>query len=308
MADTDGAKAIFIDCNQQLGTLWPRALSPQDPPIHVNYEPFDKSRIAEIAAGFPIIIVDHSYFPAELLERCVGLKHIVFLGTGAASYIDMAAAERLGISVDIIKNYGDTAVAEHTIALMFAAARQVALMDREIRQGTWVPRAGVQLLGKTLGLLGLGGIGREVARIARGMGMEVVAWNRSPVAGDSAEMLPLEEVLERADVLSLHMAFNDETNGFLDAVKIARMKPGALLVNTARGGLVAEFALLEALRTGHIAHAALDVFHSEPLKGDHPLTGLDNVTLTAHCAFRTPEASINLLRRGIELAARAMGR
>jgi D-3-phosphoglycerate dehydrogenase len=159
----------------------------------------------------------------------------------------------------------------------------------------------MQLLGKTLGIVGLGGIGREVARVAKGIGMEVIAYNRTPRADAGVPLVDIDTLLKRADVVSLHLTLGDETRGFLGAERIARMKPGALLINTARGALVDEAALLAALQSGQIGHAGLDVFHAEPLKVDHPLTKMPNVTLTSHAAFRTLEASMTLLRRAIDI-------
>jgi D-3-phosphoglycerate dehydrogenase len=212
------------------------------------------------------------------------------------SLADLAARD---IKVHIIRNYGDTAVAEHSIALMFAACRDIARMDREVRAGVWTPHEGVQLLGKTLGVIGLGGIGGEVLRMGRGLGMEVIAWNRSPRPG--APLVALDELLARSDVISMNLTLNDETRGFLGAAQFARMKPGVIFVNTARAGLVDETAFIAALREGRIRHAGLDVFHAEPLKPDDPLAHMDNVTLTAHAAFRTLEASMTLLRRAIDI-------
>ena len=228
----------------------------------------------------------------------------MFLGTGAASYMNVAEIEALGVKVHTIKGYGDTAVAEQTIALMMAACRDLARMDRNIRAGTWQPLEGVQVFGKTLGIIGLGGIGAEVARIAKGMGMEVIAWNRTRRADADVPMVELDALLQKSDVVSLNLTLNDETRGFLDKTRIARMKPGAILVNTARGALVDEAALIEALNSGHIRHAGLDVFHNEPLKADHPLARMENVTLSAHAAFRTLEASMTLLRRAIDIVKR----
>jgi D-3-phosphoglycerate dehydrogenase len=206
-----------------------------------------------------------------------------------------------GVTVHTIKGYGDTAVAEHTIALMFAAARDIARMDREVRGGIWTPQEGVQLLGKTLGVIGLGGIGREVTRIAKGIGMEVIAYNRTPRPDAGVTLVDIDTLLAKSDVVSLNLVLNDETRGFLGKERIARMKPGVILVNTARGALTDEAALIDALRSGHIRHAGLDVFHAEPLKADHPLAKLPNVTLTSHAAFRTQEASMTLLRRAIDI-------
>lgn len=292
-------KAIFIDCNAQLGAVWQSVIRPDDPPVTINSTPFEKNELPRVIGDNDVAIDDHSYMPTDLVRQCKRLKHIVFLGTGAASYMNVAEIEALGVKVHTIRGYGNTAVAEHTIALMMACCRDLARMDRNIRAGTWQPLEGMQVLGKTLGVIGYGGIGAEVARIAKGMGMEVIVWNRS--TRPDAPLTDLDELLQRSDIVSLNLALNDETRGFLDAARIAQMKPGAILVNTARGALVDEAALIEALNSGHIRHAGLDVFHSEPLKADHPLAHLPNVTLSAHAAFRTLEASMTLLRRAIDI-------
>lgn len=297
-------KALFLDCNQQLGPIFERVRRADDPPIGINYEPYDRATIPQLIAGYPIVLDDHSYLPTETVRQCPDLRHVVFLGTGAASYMDVDALKELGVAVHIIKGYGDTAVAEHTIALMWAAARDLARMDRDVRAGTWTTREGMQLTGKTLGLIGLGGIGREVARIASGMGMRVIAWNRRPLPDAPVPQVSLDDLLAQADVLSLHLVLGDETRHFLDAARLSQLKPGCLFVNTARGALVEEAVFLAALESGQIAHAALDVFHEEPLKPGHALTRLANVTLSAHSAFRTPEASENLLRRAIDITRR----
>jgi D-3-phosphoglycerate dehydrogenase len=186
-------------------------------------------------------------------------------------------------------------VAECAIALMWSAARGIAKMDREMRAGNWLREDGMQLTGKTLGLIGFGGIAAEVARIALGSGMRVIAWNRSPKSFAGVEFVGIDTLLARSHVVSLHLLLNDETRGFLTRERIAAMRPGVLLVNTARGAMVDEAAMIDALKSGHIRHAGLDVFNVEPLPADHPLTKLPNVTLSAHSAFRTPEANENLI-------------
>jgi len=301
-------RTLFIDCNDQLAPVWQRVLRPDDPPITVNMVPFARGDLPHILAGHDICIDDHSYLPTDLVAQCRGLKHVVFLGTGAASYMNVAELTALGVTVHTIKGYGDTAVAEHTIALMMACGRDIARMDRGIRTGTWTPREGMQLSAKTLGIIGLGGIGREVARIAHGIGMKVVAWNRSPRPDAGIARVDLDTLLATADVVSLHLALNEETRGFLDAGRIARLKPGAILINTARGALTDEAALIAAVKSGHIRHAGLDVFHAEPLRPDHPLANMHNVTLTAHAAFRTLEASMTLLRRAIDIVRGIVGK
>ena len=294
-------KSIFIDCNHQLEPIWRRVHRAGDPAITVNTAPYKVEDLPTLLDGYDVALDDHSYMPTEYIAQCKKLKHIVFLGTGAASYMNIAELKELGVTVHIIRGYGDTAVAEHTIALMFACAREIAKMDRTLRAGTWKPLEGMQLLGKTIGVIGLGGIGNETARIAKGIGMNVIAYNRTKHADAPVPLVDIDELLETSDVVSLNLVLNDETRNFLNAERIARMKPGAILVNTARGALVDEEAMLAALRSGHIGHAGLDVFHSEPLKGDHPLTTMENVTISAHAAFRTIEASETLLRRAIDI-------
>jgi D-3-phosphoglycerate dehydrogenase len=178
---------------------------------------------------------------------------------------------------------------------MWASARVLAQMDREMRVGNWLREDAMQLTGKTLGLIGFGGIAAEVARMALGSGMRVIAWNRTPKAFSGVEFVSLDRLLADSHVVSLHLLLNDETRGFLSRERIAALRPGVILVNTARGALVDEAAMIDALKSGHIRHAGLDVFNVEPLPRDHPLTKLPNVTLSAHSAFRTPEASENLI-------------
>src|SRR5471032_3604285 len=172
-------KSIFLDCNDQSAPVWARVIRPDDRKIDVNTTPFKREELPLLLAGYDIALDDHSYMPTELVARCKQLKHIVFLGTGAASYMNVDELKSHGVTVHTIKGYGDTAVAEHSIALLLAASRDIARIDREVRGGIWTPQEGVQLFGKTLGVIGLGGIGREVARIAKGMGMDVIAYNRT---------------------------------------------------------------------------------------------------------------------------------
>jgi D-3-phosphoglycerate dehydrogenase / 2-oxoglutarate reductase len=300
-------RSIFIDCNNQLAPVFERVYRADDPPIALNGKAFSSDELPQLLSGYEICLDDHSYLPTELVTQCRGLKHVVFLGTGASSYMDVSALKALRIEVHTIKGYGDTAVAEHTIALICAACRDLARMDRAVRKGTWEPLEGIELKGKTVGLIGMGGIGREVARIAHGMGMRVLTWNRTMRQEPHGALVDLDTLLARSDIISLHLALNEETRGFLDAERIARMRRGVILVNTARGALVDEAALIAALGSGHIRHAGLDVFHVEPLKPDHPLALLDNVTLTSHAAFRTLEASMTLIRRAIDIVRRIHG-
>ncbi len=294
-------RGVFVDANESLAAIFERQEREGDPRVRINRDPnITPAQWPALVDGAEIAIVDHTALPTDIARKCNGLKHVVFLGTGARSYMNPEELAELGIAVHLIKGYGDTAVAEAAIALMWASARVIAQMDREMRAGNWLREVGMQLTGKTLGLIGFGGIAAEVARIALGGGMRVIAWNRSPKTCPGVEFVGLETLLGSSDVVSLHLLLNDDTRRFLSRQRIAAMKAGAILINTARGALVDEAAMIDALKSGHLRHAGLDVFNVEPLPADHPLTKLPNVTLSAHSAFRTPEASENLIHAAWE--------
>jgi D-3-phosphoglycerate dehydrogenase / 2-oxoglutarate reductase len=294
-------RGVFVDANGSLADIFERQRKSGDPPVRINRNADIKSEdMPALLDGAETVVIDHTALPTDVAKRCNGLKHVVFLGTGARSYMNPEELAELGIAVHLIKGYGDTAVAECAIALMWAAARGIAKMDREMRVGNWLREDGMQLTGKTLGLVGFGGIAAEVARIALGSGMKVIAWNRSQRQFAGVEFVALETLLAQSHVVSLHLLLNDETRGFLSRERISAMKPGVILINTARGAVVDEAAMIEALRSGHIRHAGLDVFNIEPLPVDHALTKIPNVTLSAHSAFRTPEASENLIHAAWE--------
>jgi D-3-phosphoglycerate dehydrogenase len=289
-------RGVFVDANRSLADIFERLNRPGDPSVRINRDPdITADLMPTLLDGAEIVVIDHTPLPTDVARRCTGLKHVVFLGTGARSYMNPEELAELGIEVHLIKGYGDTAVAECAIALMWAAARGIARMDREMRAGNWLREDGMQLTGKILGLIGFGGIATEVARIALGSGIRVLAWNRSPKSFAGVDFVTLEKLLAESQVVSLHLLLNDETRGFLSSQRIAAMKPGVILVNTARAAVVDEAAMIDALKSGHIRHAGLDVFNTEPLPAGHPLTRLPNVTLSAHSAFRTPEASENLM-------------
>ena len=301
-------RGVFVDANEALAVIFERLEKPGDPKVRIHRDPdITPDQWPKLLDGAEIAVVDHTALPTEIARQCTGLKHVVFLGTGARSYMNPEELGEIGIEVHLIKGYGDTAVAECAIALMWAAARGIAQMDREMRAGNWLREDGMQLTGKTLGLIGFGGIAAEVARIALGSGMKVIAWNRSPKDFSGVDFVTLDRLLAESDVVSLHLLLNDETRGFLSAKHIAAMKPGVILVNTARAAMVDEAAMIAALKSGHIRHAGLDVFNTEPLPKDHALTKLPNVTLSAHSAFRTPEASENLIHAAWEHCRRIAG-
>ncbi len=239
----------------------------------------------------------YSRFTAEVLEALPDLKLISILGTGTDN-VDLEAATRLGIAVTNVPGASTVSVAELTIALMFAAARNVARADRAIRSGEWRHVQGIELRGKTMGVVGLGAIGQEVATMARALGMNVVAWSMTRddqrLRRVGATGMELDELLRVSDVVSLHVRSSAETAGLIGARELSLMKPTAILVNTARGALVDEAALADALASGRLGAAGLDVFAQEPIPDGSPLTKLDNVVLTPHFGWVTDEATARL--------------
>ena len=294
--------ATFIDCPQFLADLYTDDLREIVPDLALSVGSPDREQVLAMLKDCVVAVNDHTDFDEAVLAACPALKAIVFMGTGASSYIDLDAAERLGITVRTISGYGDRSVAEHAVALMFAAGRKIAAMDRAIRDGRWETLDSIEVAGKTLGVVGTGGIGQQMARLGDALGMTVIAWNRSGVPTDlPCTAADLDDLMARADIVSLHLALTNDTRGLIDRRRIGLMKPGAILINTARGALVDEPALVEALRSGQLGHAGLDVFADEPLAPGNGLTDLSNVTLTAHAGFMTREASSRLLRMALDL-------
>ena len=239
-----------------------------------------------------------SRFTAEVLEQCPTLRLVSIWGTGTDN-VDLAAARRLGIRVTNTPGVSAIAVAEHTLALIMAVAKRLVQVDQQVRQGQW-PRAMVtELRGKTLGLIGTGAIGREVARLGAGIGMRVIAWSFHP-RDDVAERVSFDEVFRQSDVLSIHVRLSPDTSGLIRREQFELMRPGAILINTARGGVVNEADLVQALQANRIAGAGLDVFAIEPLPPDSPLSRLPNVVLSPHAAGITPEATEAGLALAIE--------
>lgn len=239
-------------------------------------------------------------WPAEALRQLPRLRMITTCSIGT-DMIDLGVARERGIVV--CNQPGRTApvVAEHAFGLMFALAKRAAFFTAAMRAGRWPRMDNVFLQGKTLGIVGTGHIGAEMARLGRAIGMHVIAWTYHP-SSEKAERLgiryvDLDELLRTADVISLHIKLTDDSRRLIGTREFALMKPGALLINCARAGMVDTEALVEALKTGHLGGAAVDVFDQEPLPPDHPLLACDQVVLTPHCADMTPEG-VELLNEG----------
>lgn len=251
-----------------------------------------EARLIELLHDVDGAIIGVVPMTARVLESAPRLKVISMHGVGV-DHVDLTAAARLGIVVANCPGTNDQAVADLAIGLMIAIARKIPQVDRHLRQGGWGRHAGSELWNKTLGLIGLGRIGRGVAKRALGFDMQVLVYDPyvrpEQVDLPGVRLTSFEEVLKSVDFLSLHAVLNDETRNMLSIEQFRMMKSTAYLVNTARGGLIDEQALYQALTTGLIAGAALDVFVEEPPIGS-PLLELGNVVLTPHIGAHTQEA------------------
>jgi len=240
-------------------------------------------------------------WPAEALRALPSLRMATVCGIGTDAF-DLALARELGITVCNIPGKTAPIVAEHAFGLMLAIAKRAYFQTAELKAGRWTGGDNVYLHGKVLGIVGTGQIGASMARLAQAMGMQVLAWTFNPTPARAAELgvrfVGLDELLRVADVVSLHVKLTDRSRGLIRARELALMKPGALLVNTARGAIVDTEALVEALRAGRLGGAALDVFDTEPLPPDHPILTCEQVVLTAHNADQTPEG-MELLNAGV---------
>jgi glyoxylate reductase len=243
-------------------------------------------------AGLLCLLTDR--IDQNLLDAMPDLKFVSSMSVGV-DHVDVKALTERGIPLGHTPGVLVDTTADANFALLLAAARRVVEADRFVRAGQWHSEnawspdffAGKDVSGATLGILGLGEIGQAVARRAAGFGMDVLAWNRSPRKVPGVENVTLEELLLRSDFVSVNVALTDETRNLLDEEKIAMMKPGSVLVNTARGGIVDETALAHALSSGHLYAAGIDVFAREPVEPDNPLLSLPNVVVVPHIGSAT---------------------
>jgi phosphoglycerate dehydrogenase-like enzyme len=254
-------------------------------------------------AEIVINIRAHARFTDRVLEACPRLRLVSIWGTGTDN-VDLAACRARGVAVTNTPGVNAHAVAEHTVALMLAVTRRVPAMDRDTRAGQWPRGLLVQLEGRTVGLVGLGAIGSRVAQLLRPFGVRLLAATYGADAGRAAAAgarhVPVEALLGESDIVSLHLRLSADTQGYLGRQRLGLMKPTAFLVNTARGGLVDKAALVDALRDGRLAGAALDVFHEEPIPEGDPILGLPNVVLTPHNGGMTREVIDAGLLRAVE--------
>jgi len=267
----------------------------------------DEAALVRRLDGYEILVAirERTRFPASLLSRLPRLELLALTGRNSG-HVDVTAATAGGVLVAETGGSGAGTV-ELTIGLLVAVVRRIAQEDRALRAGRWQTSIGVELAGKTLGVVGLGRIGSRIAAFGKFLGMRVLAWGPTLTAeratASGATFVPLETLLAESDVVSLHTRLSDLTRGMIGARGLGLMKPTAYLVNTARGPLVDEAALLETLRDRRIAGAALDVYDKEPLPFDHPLLGLDNVVLTPHLGYVTREGYEAFFREVVDNVA-----
>ncbi len=239
-------------------------------------------------------------WPGDALRALPKLRMITTCSIGT-DMIDLQAASDMGIVVSNQPGRTAGVVAEHIFGLMFAAAKRAAFQTAELKAGRWARRENILLQGKTLGVVGTGNVGAEIARLANALGMNVIAWTFNPsprrASALGVRFVELDDLLRESDVVSLNLRLSDDTAGLVGERELGLMKQGALLVNGGRGELVDTAALVSALNSGHLAGAALDVFDIEPLPPDHPILDCEQVVLTPHMADQTPEG-IELLNEG----------
>jgi D-3-phosphoglycerate dehydrogenase / 2-oxoglutarate reductase len=265
--------------------------------------------LAEGGGWDALVVRSQTRVDAELLAAAGPRLSVVAVASVGTDRVDLAAAARAGVMVVNAPTGSTVAAAEHTMALMLALLRKIPSADASVRRGEWerARYVGAELQHRTLGIIGLGKIGKAVARRAAAFEMRVIAhdpWLSSEQAAPYAtRLVELPELLASADVITVHVTLTPETRGLIGEAQIATMKPGAFVVNVARGGLVDESALAGALRSGHLGGAAVDVFTTEPLAADNPLLGAPNTILTPHLGASTSEAQG---RAGVEMAERLL--
>jgi phosphoglycerate dehydrogenase-like enzyme len=256
---------------------------------HLN----DDDALAQRLQDFDVVVAmrERTPFPRSLLRRLPNLRLLVTTGARNAA-IDVAAAREFGIAVCGTRSMR-TPTAELTWGLILGLARRIPTEDKAVREGAWQTTIGPGLEGKVLGIIGLGNLGSQVATIGRALQMEVVAWSQNLTAETAqqygARLVSKNELLATADVITIHLVLSDRTRGILGADELALMKPTAYLINTSRGPIVDEAALVEALANRQIAGAGLDVFDEEPLPPDHPLRRLENTVITPHIGYVTAD-------------------
>ncbi len=268
----------------------------------VAYDLTPPELLVERLQGVDAVICNKTRITGETMAACPTLKYIGLFATGFNN-IDVAYAADHGVTVCNVPGYSTEAVAQHSFALLLAITDRCHEYNRTVAAGDWIrsrtftyfPIPLTELCGKTIGIVGYGAIGRRMGDMARAFGMEVLVCGRRPIRDTDVEQVPFEELLRRSDVVSMHCPLNADSEGMMDAAAFAKMKPGSIFINTARGGLVDERALRAALDSGHLMGAGLDVLQVEPMAEDCPLLGAPNCIITPHIAWAGVETRRRLM-------------
>ncbi len=288
-ADTVVGDGVTLDILHTLGDVTVYGLTtPEELPTRIE--------------GADIVLCNKTPMTAAAMAAAPNLKYIGLFATGYNN-VDLAYARAHGITVCNVPGYSTDAVAQHTFAFILALVNRVGEYNATVAAGDWVrsrtfsyfPLPLSELAGKTIGIVGYGAIGRRVADIAKAFGMTVLVYTRRPCGDPTVEQVPLDELLSRADIVTLHCPLNEQSAGMMDAAAFARMKRGAIFINTARGPLVDEAALRAALDSGHLLGAGLDVLTSEPMDADCPLLGAPRCLITPHIAWAGQETRLRLI-------------
>jgi D-3-phosphoglycerate dehydrogenase len=279
---------------------WPGLAARAEVDYHDTLPGSEERLIERISAAELVLNIRSSVrFTERVFAACPNLRLVSAWGTGT-DHIDLPAAVRHGVTITNTPGVSAISIAEHTLALLLAVARRIPQVDAVTRSGAWIKGQSVELYGKTCGIIGLGAIGRRFAQIAAAIGMRTIGWTMHPRSVPGVEMVELDELYRTSDVISIHLRLSDQTTGFIGAREFGLMKKTAFLINSARGAIVDEASLLDALSSGTIAGAGLDVFTTEPLPQRHAVTTLPNVVITPHCAGVTQEATDAGLRMSVE--------
>ena len=271
--------------------------------------PNDKEEIIQRAKDAEILLLCYTKITRDIIEKLPKLKYIGVLSTGYDS-IDLEAAREHDIVVTNVPAYGTDAVAQFALALLLEVTTRVGHHDREVKKGRWAKEGFwyfgdfplIELASKTIGIMGLGKIGLAAAKIYKAMGMNVIAYNRSQndEAKDFVKYVNKDEIFEKSDIIDLHLPLNDETKDIINEDSISKMKDGVIIINTARGGLIDEKALMKGLDSGKIFAAGLDVNKTEPINDDNPMLAYDNIIITPHMGWGPVETRERLLEIAID--------
>lgn len=243
--------------------------------------------------------------PPEVLSSCPKLRIVSFTGSDPRKFVDLSVATNRGIAVTNTPHFADSTVAEHTLALILCCAKRIVQLNRLVHQDIWEQGLfNMDLKGKTLGIVGLGGIGAEVARLAQALGMQVICTVLHPTPERArrhdVRFVDLKELFQKSDIVTLHVPQKPETERMITRELLELMKPGAIFMNTARGELVDNYALAELLKEKKLGAVGLDVYDVEPIEHDNPFLGVDSAVLTPHVANNTPEALANIMRISVD--------